>query len=135
MKKIILIVFGLGIVLGIKAQNYSQILIGHNWQVVSLSIEGELFVDADNTCMYSTVISFVDEANLTLAGSCRSTSSANFELSNDLLIVENPINGNDTLTITEITENSFSTLLLKRPILNDSIILEPVNIITSYEKL
>lgn len=135
MKQILLVIFGMAIVTGLKAQNYSQILVGNSWQITSLTIGTEVFVDKDNTCVYSTEIEFLTDTTMVLDRPCLDVNTLDFHLSNNLLIIENEETGIDTLVITEITTNSFSTLLTTTAIINDSIETEEINIITEYEKL
>ena len=133
MRNLILISIIITLSLGAKAQSISEILIGNTWQVTSLILNEEPFVDTLGTCLYSTTIYFVDETQLITNSTCKESSHGTYNTIDDLLIV----NETDTLQIVNIDANSFSTHTTRKAIIEqggelyDEVFVE---IDTYYEK-
>jgi hypothetical protein len=115
----------------IYAQDYKQALVGNTWRLTVLKINEEVFKDAPNTCVYTTEISFVSDALLTLNRPCMSApvTQKAFTIVNNLLI----INSTDTLTITKLSLTSFETTIRQKAV-DDSGNVTVMDIITTYEK-
>jgi len=130
MKKHLLILYFLCLPLSFcLAQDYKQTLIGKTWRITLLQINGEAFTETQGTCVYSTEITFVNDALLTLNRPCLGVTQQSHRIMNNLLI----LNNSDTLTITKLSLTSFETTTRQKAT-DDKGNVSIMNIITTYEK-